>query len=33
MRRVERRKAPTATMRKLGARIDPFLQDDRLEIA
>lgn len=30
---IERRKVPTATVRKLRFEIDPFSQNDRLEIA
>lgn len=33
MRLVERRKVPTAAVRKLYIEVDPFSQDDRLEIA
>jgi len=33
MRLVERRKVPTATVRRLHVEIDPFSQNDRLEIA
>jgi predicted transcriptional regulator len=33
MRLVERRKVPTATVHKLRVEIDPFSQNDRLEIA
>jgi predicted transcriptional regulator len=33
MRVVERRKVPTAPVRKLRLEIDPFSQNDRLEIA
>jgi predicted transcriptional regulator len=33
MRTIERRKVPTAAVRKLRVEIDPFSQNDRLEIA
>ena len=33
MRLVERRKVPTAAVRKLHIEIDPFSQNDRLKIA
>ncbi len=33
MRRVERRKVPTAAVHRLRVEIDPFSQNDRLEIA
>jgi hypothetical protein len=33
MRVVNRRKVPTASVRKLHVEIDPFSQNDRLKIA
>jgi predicted transcriptional regulator len=33
MRNVERRKVPTVTVRRWHVEIDPFSQNDRLEIA
>jgi hypothetical protein len=33
MRTVERRKVPTASVRTLHVEIDPFSENDRLEIA